>query len=330
MKHQIILMLALFISIALGVSSVINSSWSRKFWYVLRHRKQPTLQPIGIPEFKCNGNYRNIIFLHHSTGRNLIRERKVREILTEKGYFFWDHDYNSIGLTDPSGVRLNLCYDIPSDRTDKRGNGNTNPDGLAILFDQPVHNPPDNAFSRLLQHEVIIFKSCFPNSAIKSDQMLDQYKKWLLGIRKIIDQHPDKIFIPFTLPPLHPLATNIEEANRARKFADWLKSSEYLAGHPNIYVFDLFDLLADSSTNMLRLDFQRNSNNRDSHPNRKANRTIGPILVDFIDTVITNYCEKNIKWVSSSTHKKDNIIIPQDKTPPSRPQNLESEFVFQE
>lgn len=290
MKANSILISIFFLFGIIGII-FLASTYGRKLLGYIMHSQKPL--PFHNEKIESDGSYTNIIFLHHSTGRNLINEGQVRSLLTKKGYSLWDHDYNFLGLVRPDGSKTKTCYDIPDDVSGTRGNGNTNPDGLAILFNQPVNDPPDNAFSRLLQHEVIIFKSCFPNSAIKSEQMLNQYKEWFLAIRDIIDQHPDKIFIPFTIPPLHPLKTNHEEAKRAREWANWLKSSDFVDDRHNLFIFDFFDLLTDSAANMLHPEFQRNPNKRDSHPNHKANKQIGPIFVEFIDNVINKY--KKIK-----------------------------------
>ena len=141
----------------------------------------------------------------------------------------------------------------------------------------------------ILSHEVIITKSCFPNSAIKSDEMQEQFQVWYLQMRDVMDQHPDHIFIIVTSPPLHPLATNADEARRARAIANWLQSDEYLAGHPNVFVFDFFDLLADPSTNTLRAEYQLSPDEPDSHPNRLANERIGPLFVKFTDEAVQTY-----------------------------------------
>jgi hypothetical protein len=128
-----------------------------------------------------------------------------------------------------------------------------------------------------LQHEVIIFKSCFaPANNITSDQQLEQYKTWYLGIRNVMAQRPDKLFIVVTDPPLNPAETNAQEAARARAFATWLKSSEYLNGHRNVYTFDFYGYLAENDPaspdySMLRKAYREGS---DSHPNQIANKTL--------------------------------------------------------
>lgn len=225
----------------------------------------------------AHGEYTNIIFLHHSTGRGLIEEGRVREQFAEAGYDFWDHDYNRIGLRDPSGQFTGYSYRIPRDNTD--------PDGLAEIFTQRVYPLPLNALSGLLQHEVIVLKSCFPASNITSDEQLQQYKKWYLAMRDVMDDHPDHVFIVMSPPPLNPAATTPEAAARARAFADWLTSDAYLAGHSNVFAFDFFDHLAEGDSvaadyNTLPADYRHGE---DSHPNKAANEAVGPA---FASTVI--------------------------------------------
>jgi hypothetical protein len=256
-----------------------------RLWRALSNWRTYLPSPIYDETIESRGDYDNVIFLHHSTGGALIAEGNVRPLLTELGYQFWDHGYNHQGLVRPDGTPTQASYRIPG-----AGNqGNTDVDGLAELFSQPVTDPPSNAFSRLLQHEVIAVKSCFPNSAVMSDEMQEQFQDWYLQMRDAMDQHPDRIFIIVTTPPLHPLATTSDEAQRARTIANWLKSNEYLAGHSNVFVFDFFDLLADPSTNMLRAEYQISPDTSDSHPNQLANKTIGPLFVEFIDEAVQTY-----------------------------------------
>lgn len=240
----------------------------------------PAAQPGGKAAVK-------VIFLHHSTGAALIEQGGVRARLTSLGYEFYDHGYNDDGLTLADGSSAGINYAIPDD--------NTNPDGFNVLFAQPVHVPPDNAYSHLLQYDVIAFKSCFPVSDIQSDDQLAEYKGYYRNVRAAIDRRRDKLFVVVTQPPLVPSATTRQDAARARAFANWLKSAEYLAGHPNMVTFDLFDLLAENNPlspdqNMLRAAYR--SPPDDSHPNARANQTIGPAFADFIAQAIKTHSGK--------------------------------------
>ena len=219
-----------------------------------------------------------IVFLHHSCGHNLIEQGSVRQGLTALGYAFYDHGYNGDGLRLADGSYTGENYDVPGDNTD--------PDGLAEVFSQPLDDPPDNTFSYLMQYDVIAFKSCFPNSNISSDDMLQDYRRYYLSMRDRMDQYPDKLFIIVTQPPQVPNNTDKNEGRRAREFTEWLQSDEYLSGHPNIFVFDFFGYLA-ANDNFLRSEYR--VDNWDAHPNERANQEIGPLFVSFIDEAIRGF-----------------------------------------
>ncbi len=181
----------------------------------------PTPEPTATPEPDVS----RIIFLRHSVGANLIAEGDVRETLTDLGYEFYDHGYNGDGLVLADGTSAGINFGVPGD--------NTNPDGLAGIFAQPLHEPANNTFSHLMEYDVIAFKSCFPVSNIQSDEQLAQYQSYYRSIRSRMDQYPNKVFIVITPPPEIPAETDAEAAARARTFADWLTSDEYLGGQLN-------------------------------------------------------------------------------------------------
>jgi len=222
------------------------------------------------------GRWTNVVFLHHSVGRALVDQGDVRERLAAAGFSFWDQDYNEYGLRGPDGVPVGYGYNVPEDNTD--------PDGLVRIFMQHAYELPWNTFSGLLQHEVIIFKSCFPVSNIADDEQLRAYQDDYLLMRNVMDEHTDRLFIVVTPPPLNPAETSPAAAGRARAFSQWLQSPEYLQGHPNVVTFDLFGSLAEpdgraQDANMLRQEYREGT---DSHPNELANQTVGPLFADFI------------------------------------------------
>ncbi|PID80786.1 hypothetical protein CSB20_05645 [bacterium DOLZORAL124_64_63] len=224
---------------------------------------------------------RQLFFLHHSTGRNLLAQGNARQHLSDLNaaqgtdLVLWDHDYNETGLSDPEGNLVGYSYSIPDDNTD--------PDGLHLLW------TTDNVArdSILSRYDVIAFKSCFPVSNIASEADLEQYKTWYLEMRDVFDTLPDKIFVIMSPPPLHRLSTNPERADRARRFASWMTGPEYLDGHPNLVGFDFFDLLASpddgsNTRNTLRYEYEISHDSRDSHPNTLANQVIAPIFVEAL------------------------------------------------
>ena len=234
---------------------------------------------VGPPAAEAAGN--RLFFLHHSTGRYMLAEGEGRAYLAQvntaksTSYRLWDHDYNYIGLTDAAGTLLGRHFGIPYDDTD--------PFGLHQLW------CTDNAArdSILSRFDVIAFKSCYTGSDIGSDAELQQNKTWYLEIRDELDRHPDKTFLIISQPPRHRLATDADDAARARAFADWLGSAEFLSGHPNLRFFDLFDRLAtpddgSAEANTLRWEYELSHSQDNSHPNTLANETLAPVLIDAL------------------------------------------------
>ena len=245
---------------------------------------------------RAQSNLISVIFLHHSTGANLIKDGNVRNLFQQRAPFiaFWDHGYNPRGirgrlafiapfqshihgLRDATGRVTPLSFHIPNDNTD--------PDGLAELFSQTLTQPPTNALSHILQFDVVIFKSCFPVTAIASDEQLRTYQKYYLTLRDTMDRYRDKLFIPMTPPPLRASVTNAEQAKRARQFSNWIMSEEYHELRPHLKPYDFFDQLATPEThpeaNTLRPEFCLPPAT-DSHPNVQANRIVAPHWVSFI------------------------------------------------
>jgi hypothetical protein len=231
------------------------------------------------PPVPATSGYRRIIFLHHSCGANLIEQGGVRARFAALGYEFYDHGYNGDGLVLADGTWTGENYDVPEDNTD--------PGGLATVFSRPLHSPPDNTFSHLMQYDVIMVKSCFPNSNIGSDEQLAEFKGYYLSMRGRMDQYPTKLFVIVTQPPQVPSSTDAAEARRARNLATWLGSDEFLGGHHNVVTFDFFGALIDPSTNMLRSEYTADPS--DAHPNERANQTIAPMFVNFVDRAIRAY-----------------------------------------
>ncbi len=224
-------------------------------------------------------NFQEVFFLHHSVGSDLIENGNVRARFTAAGYHFWDHGYNYEGLRDPNGNETGTNFNIPDDDTD--------PYGYYELFREENLSSPDHALSRIMAYDVIIFKSCYPSSYIETASDLADYQRYYRSIRDFMDLHPEKLFVPFTTPPQHPEETNPTAAANARAFANWLTSSEYTSGHPNVFPFNFFDLLADGN-NVLRAEY-RYTEWVDSHPNERAGQVIGPIFVNHVINAIESY-----------------------------------------
>lgn len=230
-----------------------------------------------------DGLFNNIIFVHRSVGKGMLDQGKLRETLTANGFQVWDQGYRVEGLRDPSGNNTGLTYFIPGDNTD--------PDGLYELFSHTISSIPINGLSELFLHDVIIIKSCFTASDIGDDAKLQADKQYYLKISQVMGQHPEKLFILLTQPPRNPAETDLASARRARELAGWLVSDEFIQGHANIKVFDLFDLLAESDqantdANTLKSIYR---NGTDSHPNDAGSLAAGQQFAEFVIQTVSAY-----------------------------------------
>ncbi len=250
------------------------------------------------------------IFLHHSTGGNLYSEGDVA------GYFA---NYNSNNGTNyvinerayPTSPYPwdNYPYDWWNLWSTEDGDGN--PRTPACDSGDPDIECLD---SLAANHDVVIFKQCFPGAGVLADtgtpdvsssrKSLENYKEQYRALRKEFDKYPDTMFIAWTLVPLHRLATNTDDAARAKQFVDWVKNdwlTEDGQPHPNIRVFDFWGYAAESDPvspngviNTLKYDYERSHTGSDSHPNTLANQTIGPIFAQEIIDNIENFFQ--VTW----------------------------------
>lgn len=230
-----------------------------------------------------------LFFLHHSTGSGVVDKGDVRGHVNAynktngTGFEFWDHGYEKNGLFDQNGKSTGTNYGPLTNKT--------NPPDLHALWTSSDQGWTELRETILVEHEVISFKSCYPASNIGSASQLQQYKGWYLAMRDFFDTRQDRLFIVMSPPPLNPASTSSDKAKRARQFAAWLSSSEYLGGHPNVACFDLFDVLAqpdDGSTqaNMLRADYRAGDN---SHPTVPGYQAAGGALAMFFCEIAAAY-----------------------------------------
>lgn len=233
----------------------------------------------------------NMFFLHHSVGDGITQQGNIRGQInaynTANGtsFEFWDHCYSWIGLRGPDGVFR------PEGEWYNGMVDNTDPGDLHLLWTSTEFDWTELRTQILSNHEVIAFKSCYPASGIGDAGELQQRKDWYLAMRDVFDTHPNKLFIVMSTPPLNPAGTSVDDASRARQFAEWLKSAEYVDGHPNVVCFDLFTELAEpddgsGDANMLKVIYREGS---DSHPNHAGYTAVGPVFANFLCTAAAAY-----------------------------------------
>ncbi len=214
-----------------------------------------------------------LIFIHHSCGSNWLSDSNggLGIALRGNSYFVSDTNYgwgpDSIGSStdighwwswfrgSSSATYLSALYG-ESDQHSSYSHLSTNPGG---------------------ENEVVMFKSCYPNSALKGnvddpvpsidDNPLkgqncgSQYhtaanaKGIYIDLLEYFKTRQDKLFVVVTAPPLR----DSTYAANARAFNNWLVN-EWLANYTynNVFVFDFYNVLTtnggDANTNDVGLE----------------------------------------------------------------------------
>lgn len=232
------------------------------------------------PFFASAGTDDRIIFLHHSTGGAVWSTGRVSS---------WISTYNTSNGTGYQAIERSYpstpypWNNYPYDFWNIWVNGACDSAQPGI---ECMNTLTDN-------YNVIIWKHCFPGAAVLADtgspsissnrKSLENYKLQYRALRDMMDSYPANKYIVWTLAPLHRLATNAQDAARAKQFVDWVKNDWLIenGNHPNIFIFDFWGLVAGND-NYLKFEYEGSHTSSDSHPNTLANQTVGPIFAQFI------------------------------------------------
>lgn len=202
-----------------------------------------------------------LIFIHHSTGENWLADDNggLGISLRDNNYFVSDTNYG----WGPDGI---------GDSTDLGQwwlwfRGPSSPRHMTAVYSESEQH---SSYTRLGQdpggeNQIVMFKSCFPNSALRgnpeagppsidSNQLKGEdsgssamtvanAKGIYIDILEYFREHPEKLFIAITAPPL----SDDTYAANARAFNQWLVN-DWLADYPlhNVFVFDFFNALTSN------------------------------------------------------------------------------------
>ncbi len=224
-----------------------------------------------------------LIFIHHSTGENWLNDENggLGEALQDNNYYVSDTNYAWGPIYTDSSSTIGDHTDIGNWWEWFRGpNSSTYLSALYNEGDQHCSyfrlcTPPSG------ENEVIMFKSCFPNSALQGNPsdpvpLIDNNplkgegsgsenhtvanaKGIYIDLLEYFRTRQDKLFVAITAPPLMTSDTNTTQAANDRAFNNWLVN-EWLADYPykNVFVFDFYNVLTsnngDANTNDLGLE----------------------------------------------------------------------------
>jgi hypothetical protein len=220
---------------------------------------------------------KQLLFLHHSVGKGWLEAGGLKAALMANNIGVHDATYG-----DEIGEMTDIVHWVPKFKNDME---------RVLVFD----HSPNSYHKDGIQNDIIMFKSCFPNSDVGAEGTAPgnasdnakttwNYKAVFAELQGIMAKYPNKLFIYVTAPPLVPNQTKPENAKRAREFNNWVKS-EYVSdytqktGQLNLMVFDFFDVLADKE-NYLKAEYRRSD--ADSHPNPTGGQAATVAFIDFL------------------------------------------------
>ena len=233
----------------------------------------------------------NVLFLHHSTGHNIYNGAKANghpdiKVWFDKLNADRDIHYNVVERAFPLSKKFRYLpgYGWNNYPHDYYNIWVKNGEKAAYKFE-----PTLKTLTPLW--DVIIFKHCFPVSAINEDDILDinstrktiaNYKLQYEALKKKMREYPDTKFIVWTGAALTKSKTNEASAIRARKFFNWVKQ-EWDEPNDNIFLWDFYELETEGGLYLLDEYAIKPS---DSHPNKEFSARVAPLFCQRVVDVI--------------------------------------------
>jgi hypothetical protein len=220
-----------------------------------------------------------MLFLHHSVGRRILYAGGLQRMLFDRGIFVSGATYGDV---------IGQKTDIPDWEPKFR-------DRMEEILTFKSH--PDRYHDDGTRNEIVMFKSCYPNSNIvEPGKEGESARAWEMETFKGVFERlkpemlgqPETLFIYLTAPPLVDARTTPENAARARQFNDWLIDEflpEYQAASEtdNLVIFDLFGFLAGPD-HLLNREYRREQET-DSHPTDEASRLAAEAFIEFFEPI---------------------------------------------
>jgi hypothetical protein len=218
-----------------------------------------------------------ILFLHHSTG----------ECVWNGGVKDWFAAHNKANQTEYEITEQNFPKDSPY-------GWNNYPYDYWNIWVKHAGNKPFKGEPTLEmltpKYDVIVFKHCFPVSAIEEDagkgdvagedKRIANYKLQYEALKKKLHEFPKTKFVVWTGAALIKNETDEDSARRAKAFFEWVREKWDEPGD-NIYIWD-FRALETEGGLYLKDAFAAG----DSHPNETFSKKVAPLfsqrLVDVL------------------------------------------------
>lgn len=245
-----------------------------------------------------------LIFIHHSCGGNWLADIGQHNQAGGLGQALMDNNY----FVSATNYGWSVGGDAIGDRTDI-GNwwewfrGSSSSDFTNALYNETGQNFGGfGSWSRLAddpggENEIIMFKSCYPNSNLQGDataapppiasnplrgeawdagnHTVPNAKGIYIDLLNYFETRQDKLFVVITAPPVQ----DDTWADNARAFNTWLVN-DWLDGYPhdNVAVFDFYNVLTSNGGNYDVNDYGWATGNH-----HRVITTTTPITIEYIN-----------------------------------------------
>lgn len=249
----------------------------------------------------CNhkdSNMKKVIFLHHSTGKNIWKGSSNKYLfkLTGKGDVSkWIRKLNKTNA---------IKVDIKEQVFPKKApyGWNNYPFDYYNIWVKNAGNMPfmDEPTLEILvkEYDLIVWKHCYPVSGIKengdtsdinsSEKTLDNYKLQYNALKQKMHSFPDTKFLIWTPTALVEKNSSPEKALRAKEFYEWI-INEWDTKNDNIYLWD-FHALETEGNLYLKPEYAVNIGN--SHPNKEFSAKVAKYFANRIFQVFNGTADQ--------------------------------------
>jgi methionine-rich copper-binding protein CopC len=216
-----------------------------------------------------------LVFIHHSSGGNWLANGNgnLGTALNSNNYYVSETNYGwSAQPGDNLGDRTDTV-NWPEWFTDAK---------MPYVYASDYHSAYTNIISNPGgENEIIMFKSCFPNSEVGDS--IDEEKAIYNSLLPYFAAHPDKFFVLITPPG----ETNVASYQLTRDLCNWLvDDTGWLSGYSerNVMVFDFYGVLSEVNSHhrwvgdhvehVYASDYDGTSpyHDGDDHPNAAGNQ----------------------------------------------------------
>ena len=248
----------------------------------------------------CESNQKEmkkIIFLHHSTGKNIWlgnTNRYINKLTKQSDVRTYFRKYNNHNHTNYSIAERNFPKETPY------GWKNNPFDYYNIWVKNAGNKPYMEEFTLEMltkEYEVIIFKHCYPASRLVADtgkpdiesesKSIENYKLQYNALKKKMHEFPDNKFIVWTPAIFIKSQMTEDEARRTQQFYSWV-INEWDEKGDNIFIWDFYKYETEGGLYMLDKNSDGPSN---SHPGRDFSARVSPFFSKFIIDAIEGRLE---------------------------------------